>query len=188
MFYKDERLALFIDGTALYSATRMLGFEVDFKLLHREFVRRGKLMRVGYYTSLVDGEEFNPLRPLIDWLQYNGYAVVTKMAKEYVDSMGRRKVKGNMEVNIAVDAMELAPRIDHAVFFAGDGDLVPLVESMQRQGVRVSIVSTARNHPPIASDELRRQADSFIELDDLRAIIGRPPREVQLERVDELTT
>lgn len=177
MFYKDDRLALFIDGTNIYAAGKALGFDIDYKLLRKEFDRRGKLMRAYYYTALMEGEEYSPIRPLVDWLYYNGFCVVTKPAKEYTDQLGRRKIKGNMDVEMTVDAMELAPRLDHAVLFSGDGDLRPLVEALQRQGVRVSVVSTIRSQPPMIADELRRQADNFIELDALRDIIGRPPRE-----------
>ncbi|HDZ81936.1 MAG TPA: NYN domain-containing protein [Roseobacter sp.] len=177
MFYKDERLALFIDGSNLYAAAKNLGFDIDYKLLRQEFMRRGKLLRAFYYTALLDSEEYSPIRPLVDWLNYNGFTMVTKPAKEYTDSMGRRKVKGNMDIELAVDAMELAPHLDHIVIFSGDGDFRPLVESLQRQGVRVSVVSTIRSQPPMISDELRRQADNFIELEDLRDVLGRPPRE-----------
>lgn len=178
MFYKDDRLALFIDGANLYAAAKSLGFDIDYKLLRQEFERRGKLLRAYYYTALLENEEYSPIRPLVDWLQYNGFALVTKPAKEYTDAMGRRKIKGNMDIELAVDAMELAPRLDHAVLFSGDGDFRPLVEALQRQGVRVSVVSTTRSQPPMIADELRRQADNFIELDALRDIIGRPPREM----------
>ncbi len=178
MFYKDERLALFIDGSSLYAASKSLGFDIDYKLLRGEFMRRGKFLRAYYYTTLLVNDEYSPIRPLVDWLHYNGFNVVTKAAKEYADSMGRRKVKGNIDMELAVDAMELAPRVDHIVIFSGDGDFRPLVESMQRQGVRVSVVSTTRSQPPMMSDELRRQADNFIELDDLKDVIGRPLREV----------
>ncbi|MBA98577.1 MAG: NYN domain-containing protein [Sulfitobacter sp.] len=177
MFYKDERLALFIDGSNLYAAAKNLGFDIDYKLLRQEFMRRGKLLRAFYYTALLESEEYSPIRPLVDWLNYNGFTMVTKPAKEYTDSMGRRKVKGNMDIELAVDAMELAPHLDHIVIFSGDGDFRPLVESLQRQGVRVSVVSTIRSQPPMISDELRRQADNFIELEDLRDVLGRPPRE-----------
>ena len=177
MFYKDDRLALFIDGANLYAAGKALGFDIDYKLLRNEFMRRGKLLRAFYYTALLDNDEYSPIRPLVDWLHYNGYSMVTKPAKEYTDSHGRRKVKGNMDIELAIDAMELAPRVDHMVLFSGDGDFKPLVESLQRQGVRISVVSTIRSQPPMISDELRRQADNFIELDDLKEVIGRPPRE-----------
>jgi len=177
MFYKDERLALFIDGANLHAASRVLEFDIDYKLLRKEFMRRGKLVRAFYYAALIENEEFSPIRPLVDWLSYNGFLIITKTVREYTDSEGRRKIKGNMHIELSVNAMELAPRMDHAVLFTGDGDFRPLVESLQRQGVRVSVVSTIRGAKPMASDELRRQADNFIELDELRDVLGRPQRE-----------
>lgn len=177
MFYKDERLALFIDGVSLHAASRSLNLDIDYKLLRQEFMRRGKLVRAVYYTALVENDEFSPLRPLVDWLQYNGYTTVTKAAKEYTDSQGRRKIKGNMDIELAVDTLELAPRVDHIVLFSGDGDFVPLVESLQRRGVRVSVVSTIRSQPITIADDLRRKADNFIDLYDLKDVIGRPSRD-----------
>lgn len=177
MFYRDERLALFIDGSNLYAAAKALGFDIDYKLLRQEFMRRGKLLRAFYYTALLENDEYSPIRPLVDWLHYNGFTMVTKAAKEYVDSQGRRKVKGNMDIELTVDALELAPHVDHIVLFSGDGDFRPLIAALQRQGKRVSVVSTIRSQPPMISDDLRRQADNFIELDELRDVIGRPPRE-----------
>ncbi len=176
MFYRDERLALFIDGSNLYAAAKALGFDIDYKLLRNEFMRRGKLVRAFYYTALVENEEYSPIRPLVDWLDYNGFTMVTKPAKEFVDSTGRRKIKGNMDIELAVDAMEIAERIDHMVLFSGDGDFRPLVAGVQRKAVRVSIVSTIRTSPPMIADDLRRSADNFIELEELKEIIGRPPR------------
>ncbi len=177
MFYRDERLALFIDGSNLYAAAKSLGFDIDYKLLRQEFMRRGKLLRAFYYTALLENDDYSPIRPLVDWLHYNGFSMVTKPAKEYTDSMGRRKVKGNMDIELTVDALEIAAHVDHIVLFSGDGDFRPLVAALQRKGVRVSIVSTIRSQPPMIADELRRQADNFIELDELKDVIGRPPRE-----------
>jgi len=177
MFYRDEKLALFIDGANLYAASKALGFDIDYKLLRTEFMRRGKLLRAFYYTALLENDEYSPIRPLVDWLNYNGFMMVTKPAKEFTDSMGRRKVKGNMDIELSVDAMEMAPHIDHMVLFSGDGDFRPLVAGMQRQGVRVSVVSTIRSQPPMIADELRRQADNFIELEELKDVVGRPPRD-----------
>ena len=177
MFYRDERLALFIDGSNLYAAAKSLGFDIDYKLLRAEFMRRGKMVRAFYYTALLENDEYSPIRPLVDWLNYNGFTMVTKPAKEYTDSMGRRKVKGNMDIELAVNAMELAPFVEHIVIFSGDGDFCPLVEALQRKGVRVSVVSTIRSQPPMISDELRRKADNFIELDELRDVVGKPTRE-----------
>lgn len=176
MFYRDERLALFIDGANLYASAKTLGFDIDYKLLRSEFIRRGKLVRAFYYTALLENEEYSPIRPLVDWLDYNGFTMVTKPAREFTDSMGRRKVKGNMDIELAVHAMEMAEHIDHMVLFSGDGDFRPLAEGVQRKGVRVSVVSTIRTQPPMIADDLRRQADNFIELDELREVIGRPPR------------
>jgi uncharacterized LabA/DUF88 family protein len=179
MFYRDERLALFIDGSNLYAAARALSFDIDYKLLRQEFVRRGKLLRAFYYTALLDSEDYSPIRPLVDWLQYNGFTMVTKAAKEFTDSQGRRKVKGNMDIELTIDALETAEHVDHVVIFSGDGDFRPLVEALQRKGVRVSVCSTIRSQPPMIADDLRRQADNFIELEELRDVIGRPPRETE---------
>jgi uncharacterized LabA/DUF88 family protein len=182
MFYRDERLALFIDGSNLYAATKALGFDIDYKLLRSEFMRRGKMVRAFYYTALVENEEYSPIRPLVDWLDYNGFTLVTKPAKEFIDSSGRRKIKGNMDIELTVDAMNMAEHVEHIVLFSGDGDFRPLVDALQQKGVRVSVVSTIRSSPPMIADDLRRQADNFIELDELRDVIGRPPRQ---ERVEE---
>ncbi len=172
-FYPQERIALFIDGANLYSAARALGFDIDFKRLRERFAEKGRLIRAYYYTALLDDQEYSPLRPLLDWLDYNGYSIVTKPAKEFTDAAGRRKIKGNMDIELAIDVMEMAERVDHIVLFSGDGDFRRLVEAAQRKGARVTVVSTCRSVPPMAADELRRQADCFVELEDLAADIAR---------------
>jgi len=172
-FYPDERIALFIDGSNLYAAARSLEFDIDYKRLHEMFATRAQLVRAYYYTALLDDQEYSPIRPLVDWLDYNGYTMVTKPTKEFTDPAGRRKIKGNMDIELAVDVMELAPRIEHAVIFSGDGDFRRLVEAVQAKGVRVTVVSTMKSQPPMAADELRRQADYFIELRDIQADIAR---------------
>ncbi|WP_085308556.1 NYN domain-containing protein [Planktotalea arctica] len=177
MFYKDETMAVLIDGTSLYAASRGLGFDIDYKMLRQEFVRRGKLRRICFYTTISESDEYSSMRPLADWLSYNGYQVECKMVKEYTDSLGHRKIKRQVVVDLAVGAMELASSVDHLVIFAGDGDLCPAIKSVQRSGVRVSVVSTIRTQPAIVSDELRRQADNFIDLDELKSVIARPARE-----------
>jgi uncharacterized LabA/DUF88 family protein len=173
MFYPQERLALFIDGANLYSAARSLSFDIDYKRLLSLFQSKGRLIRAFYYTALVEEQDYSPIRPLIDWLDYNGYTMVTKPAKEFTDAAGRRKVKGNMDIELAIDVMEMADRLDHIVLFSGDGDFRRLVEAVQRRGVRVTVVSTIRSQPPMVSDELRRQADAFVELQDLMPQIQR---------------
>lgn len=174
-FYPTERLALFLDGANLHKATRALNFDIDFKKLLDEFRRRGVLVRANYYTALLEDQEYSPLRPLVDFLSYNGFNLVTKHVKRYADeATGLVRMKGNMDIEIAVDMLQMAPRLDHVVLFSGDGDFRPLVEAVQRQGVRVTVISTLRSQPPMTSDDLRRQADVFIELDDLADLIGRP--------------
>ncbi len=168
-----ERIALFIDGANLYATAKALGFDIDYRRLLKDYQSRGYLVRAFYYTALVEDQEYSSIRPLIDWLDYNGFAVVTKPVKEFTDATGRRKVKGNMDIELAVDAMELAPYINHMVLFSGDGDFRSLVEAMQRKGVKVSVVSTVTTQPPMVADDLRRQADEFIDLVNLQARLGR---------------
>ncbi|MBL28395.1 MAG: NYN domain-containing protein [Rhodospirillaceae bacterium] len=172
-FYPQERIALFIDGSNLYNAARALGFDIDYKRLLELFASKANLVRAFYYTALLDDQEYSPIRPLVDWLDYNGYTMVTKPTKEFTDSYGRRKIKGNMDIELAIDVMEIADKIDHIVLFSGDGDFRRLVEAVQRKAVRVSVVSTVRSQPPMVADELRRQADMFIELQDLESLIAR---------------
>jgi uncharacterized LabA/DUF88 family protein len=172
-FLERERTAVFIDGANLYAATKALGFDIDFKRLLLWLRQRARLVQALYYTALIEDQEFTSLRPLIDWLEYNGFTTVTKTAKEFTDASGRRKIKGNMDVEIAVDVMRLAPRLDHIVLFSGDGDFRGLVAAVQEAGKRVSVVSTLACQPPMIADELRRQADQFIDLADLEPIISR---------------
>ena len=176
-FHPDERIALFIDGANLYNAARALGFDIDYKRLLQAFQKEGRLVRAFYYTALLDDQEYSPIRPLVDWLDYNGYTMVTKPTKEFTDAQGRRKIKGNMDIELAVDVLEIAPRIDHVVLFSGDGDFRRLIEAIQRQGLRATVVSTLRSQPPMVADELRRQADHFIELQDLTDLIARDPQQ-----------
>jgi len=173
VFYQEERIAMFIDGANLYAAARSLGFDIDYKRLLELFASKGRLIRAFYYTALMEDQEYSPIRPLVDWLDYNGYTMVTKPTKEYTDASGRRKVKGNMDIELAIDVMGMAERLDHILLFSGDGDFRRLVEAVQRKGVRVTVISTVRSVPPMVADELRRQADNFIELQDLAPHIMR---------------
>ena len=172
--HPDDRIALFIDGANLYSAARALNCDLDFKKLSTWFVGEGRLIRAYYYTAIVEGEEFSPVRPLVDWLDYNGFTVVTKPVKRFTDAQGHSRIKGNMDMEIAVDMLELAPRLDHIFLFSGDGDFRRLVEAIQAKGVRVTVVSTTRSQPPQIADELRRQADAFIDLSDVMTHFSKP--------------
>ena len=176
-FHPDERIALFIDGANLYSAAKALNVDLDYRKLLAVFKEQGRFIRAAYYTALLEDQDFSPIRPLVDWLDYNGFTVITKPAREYADAAGRRRIKGNMDVEIAVDMMQAARAADHLVLFSGDGDFRALAEAIQRQGVRVTVISTIKTQPPMIADELRRQADNFLDIADLMPFIGRPPRE-----------
>ena len=176
MFYKNERLALLIDGTNLYIASKGLGFEIDYKKLKEEFARRSNLVRAHYYTTYIENDEYSPVRPLVDWLNYNGFTIVSKPAKEFTDGSGRRRIKGSTEIELTIDALELCNNVQHIVLFVGDKDFKPLVSAIQRKGVRVTVASTIKGSSGVVADELRRQADNFIELEELKTLIGRPPR------------
>lgn len=171
--HPDERYAVFIDGANLYQTAKALGFDIDYKSLRRILREHGQLMRIYYYTALLDDQEYSPVRPLVDWLDYNGYSLVTKPLKEYTNVAGRRKYKGNMDIEIAVDIMEMCRHVEHIVLCSGDGDFRRLIEAVQRQGCKMSIVSTLQTSPPMVADELRRQADYFIDLQDMEADIAR---------------
>jgi uncharacterized LabA/DUF88 family protein len=172
-----NRTALFIDGANLYSTAKTLGFDIDYKRLLKEFQDHGTLVRAFYYTAVTEDQEFSSVRPLLDWLDYNGFTVVTKPTKEFIDAYGHRKVKGNMDIELTIDAMELADRVDQIVLFSGDGDFRSLVEAVQRRGVRVTVVATISSQPPMIADELRRQADVFTDLAELQSKLGRDPSE-----------
>ncbi len=171
--HPSEKFALFIDGANLFVAAKALAFDIDYRKLLELFQKEGHLVRALYYTAIADDQEYSSIRPLVDWLDYNGYTMVTKPTKEFMDSAGRRKIKGNMDIELAVHAMELADALDHIILFSGDGDFRILVEALQRKGKRVSVVSTLQTQPPMIADELRRQADQFIELSDLLNSIER---------------
>jgi uncharacterized LabA/DUF88 family protein len=172
-FYPDERIGLFIDGANVFSTTKSLDFDIDFKRLLDEFRKRGRLLRANYYTALLEQDDYNPLKPLVDWLDYNGFSVVSKRAKEFTDDQGRRRIKGDMDIELAIDMVEAADYLDHIILFSGDGDFCRAVKAVQSRGARVSVVSSLRTSPPMIADELRRVADNFIELRDLEYMIGR---------------
>ncbi len=172
-FYNEEKVCIFIDGSNLYSAAKVLDLDIDYKLLLKCFASRSRLMRAYYYTALTEDSDYSPIRPLVDWLDYNGYTMVTKPMKEFTDAQGRKKIKGNMDIELAIDMMEMADKTDHIILFSGDGDFLRLIEAVQRKGVRVTVVSTVQSTPSMVSDELRRQADHFLDLDDLIPYIQR---------------
>ena len=169
---KTERCALFIDGSNFHATTKLLNIDVDYlKLLHF-FRSRSTLIRAYYYTALPDPSEQSPLRKLIDFLDYNGYMIVSKLTREFTNHhTGEKRTKGNMDMELALDMLKLAPHLDHAVLFSGDGDFCRLLEDVQGKGVRVTVVSSIKTH--MLSDALRRKADEFLDLDEIVASIAR---------------
>src|SRR5258706_2999139 len=139
---RQGKSAIFIDGSNLYATAKALRFDIDYKKLLVAF--GDGLLRAFYYTAMLPLEKDvdNPMIPLVDWLSYNGFTLVSKPTKEFIDAAGRKKIKGNMDIEIAVDALELAPHIDHVILFSGDGDFRSLVDALHRAGVRVTIVSS----------------------------------------------
>jgi uncharacterized LabA/DUF88 family protein len=170
-----EKIVLFIDGANLYATSKAIGIDIDYRRLLSEFQGKAYLLRAYYYTALVEDQEYSSIRPLIDWLDYNGYTVVTKPAKEFTDATGRRKIKGNMDIELTVDALDMAPFFDHLVLFSGDGDFTALVAALQRRGKRVTVVSTLTTPTPMIADDLRRQADFFLDMAELAKTVGRAP-------------
>jgi uncharacterized LabA/DUF88 family protein len=169
----ESRLAVFIDGSSLFYSTRALGFDVDFKRLLAWLNRHGTLLRAYYYATLYEDRDHQSTRPLLDWLDYNGFTVKAKPIKEYDDGNGRRKAKRTISIDIAVDALEVAQRVDKLMLFSGDGNLRRFVEAIQRHGVLTTVVSTIRTPTPMLADELRRQVDEVIDLEDIRLQVGR---------------
>jgi uncharacterized LabA/DUF88 family protein len=188
---ENEKTALFIDGANLYKAARALGFDMDYKSLLAKARASSKLLRAYYYTAIQEDkdQDYSPLRPLVDWLDYNGYTMVTKTAREFTDATGKKRFKGSTDIELVVDMLTLAPKLDHIVIFTGNGDFKRAIEALQAQGVRVTVVSTIKSQPPLASDELRRQADRFVDLAEIEKDIGRtgaPPRKPRAAPADEL--
>lgn len=172
-FYPEEKVAILVDGSNLYAAARSLEFDIDYKQLLQWVAERGRLTRASYYTTIVESEDYAPLRPLVDWLDYNGYRMVTKTIKEYTDTGGRKRYRGSVDVDLAVDLVDIAGQVDHILLFSGDGDFRRAVEAAQARGARVTVVSTIEAGTPSISDELRRQADHFLDLKYLMPAIRR---------------
>ena len=173
LFYPEEKIGLFIDGANLHSTIKSLPYDIDYKKMLGFFRSKSRLIRTLYYTAVSDDPDYSAIKPLLDWLDYNGYSLVTKPAKTFVDANGVKSIKGNMDIELAVDALEMADHLDHVIIFSGDGDFCALVKALQRKGCRVTAISSTKTKPPMVADELRRQVDHFVELADLESEIGK---------------
>ena len=170
----SERIGLFIDGSNFHSTTKLLNLEVDYLKLLNFFKGKGQMIRAYYYTALPDQSEISPLRKLTDFLDYNGYTIVSKQTKEYTDHMsGERRVKGNMDMELALDMLKMSKHLDHVYLFSGDGDFCRLLEDVQDRGVRVTVVSSTHTQPKLIADSLRRKADAFLDIDDIYEDLSR---------------
>jgi len=170
----DVRFAVFIDGSNFHATTKALNFDVDFERLLKELRDCGQLIRAYYYTALPDNNEYSPIKRIADWLDYNGYTVVSKPWRDFTNAeTGHRRIKGNMDMELALDMIKLADHVNHVVLFSGDGDFCRLLQEVQDKGVRVTVISSMKPRPSLIADSLRRQADDFIELDDIRDLIAR---------------
>ncbi|MCE2516679.1 MAG: NYN domain-containing protein [Alphaproteobacteria bacterium] len=187
-FLQNDRFAVFIDGSNLHATTKALNFDLDYSKLLQLFKDSGRLLRAYYYTALPDGTDYNPIRKLADWLDYNGYTMVTKQTREFTDHItGRKRIKGNMDMELALDMLKIAPHVDHVLLFSGDGDFCRLVDEVQNLGIRVTVVSSVKTRPPLLADVLRRQADDFIDLVELQSFISRPERPpLEIDHDDDL--
>lgn len=176
------KTAVFIDGANLWATVKALGYSIDFSTFLTAFSNDGSLLRAYYYTAtLEDPTGQVTIRPLIDWLEYHGYSVVHKPSKSFTDQQtGLTKIKGNMDIEIAVDAMRMADHVDQIILFTGDGDFSYLVKGLQAKGVFVVVVSSIETIPVMIADELRRACDKFIDLDNaiIRSRIARSQEEI----------
>jgi len=164
-----KRAALLIDGSNAYASGMALGFQIDYVKFLSFFRKRYDINRALYFTALPPKDMVSPLRPMTTFLEHNGYTVVSKETKDYINHAGEKKRKGNMDCEIAVYATKYAEVVDEMVLFSGDGDFRCVVERVQELGTRVTVLSTLVGH--MVADSLRRQADEFIELDSMRADI-----------------
>lgn len=180
----DDKTAVFIDGANLYKTAKTLGFDIDYKSLLARTKRETRLVRAYYYTAMQEDKDadYSPLRPLVDWLDYNGFTMKTKAAREFTDKEGRKRYRGSTDIELAVDMVLMASKLDCIVLFTGNGDFKHAIVRAQEAGCRVVCVSTVQSQPPLASDDIRRQADQFIDLVDLEGVIARKSSPKKQER------
>ncbi len=171
----DDKTAVYIDGANLYKTAKTLGFDIDYRNLLARLRRETRLVRASYYTTMQEDKDadYSPLRPLVDWLDYNGFTMVTKPAREFTGQDGRKRYRGSTDIELAVDMVQMASKLDCLVLFTGNADFRYAIAKVQEQGCRVICVSTVKSQPPMASDDIRRQADLFVDLTELEDVIAR---------------
>lgn len=178
MFYKDDRLTVMIDGVSFFYTCRSIGLQADYRKLHAEFARRGRLRKIAYYTPVGEGGDYNPIQPTLDWMAYNGFQVIRKGARP-PEGIGRPRATST-DAEFAVDIVLNARNCDHLVLMTGSRDMVYPVQVAQRSGCRVTVFSSIRGETPTIADELRRTADAFVDLESLRDLFARDPAPADL--------
>ncbi len=168
---EGQRVCVLIDGPSFFATHRALGFDVDFRKLLGHFEENAELHRAIYFTAVSEGDDYTPVKPLVDWLSYNGFRLVSKPLREFTEASGRRRTKGALTVEIAVEMLENSAFAEHLLLFSGDGELAYAVEAVQRRGCRVTVVSSVKPEAMTVSDDLRRVADRFVDLADVKDII-----------------
>lgn len=173
---RAQRIVLMIDGPNFYASIKSLEIDVNYKAVLNKFRLQGHVVDAIYYTAVDESKDHIAIKPTLDWLEFNGFTLRQKPTKSFFLN-GEMKIKGNMDVEIAVDALRLASHVDHLVLFSGDGDFRYLVQAVKEMGVMVTVVSTLgdrENHVQrMCADELRRVANVFIDLKEIRDEISR---------------
>lgn len=164
-----KTLAILVDGSNAHASGLSLNFQIDYVKFLSYFGKRYDVRRALYFTALPPKEVESPLRKMTTFLDHNGFNCITKETKTHVDHDGMQKRKGNMDCEIAIYATKYAEVVEEILLFSGDGDFRIVVERVQELGARVTVLSTLKGN--MVADLLRRQADTFIELDSLRAEI-----------------
>ena len=174
LFYPNERTSIFIDGRSLFHTARKLDFEVDLSKFSQYFASKFQLVRCSYYTPV--SEERTPLHNILDWLSYNGFTVSTRV---FSPDNHPPSISSLMSVDIIEQTLgngyagDEPYALQHVVIVSGDGDYCPVVKFLKSRSIRVSVMSSLETEPLSISEELRRLADNFIELDDLRSELER---------------
>jgi uncharacterized LabA/DUF88 family protein len=176
MFFPGERIAVFVDGANIHATLRQLDFQFDYKLLREFFGDCGELLRSYYYTAMKPDGQNDSVKPLVDFLQLNGWTTITKPFR-YQGEPGEITIKGNLDCEITVDMIRMSEFVDHLVLFSGDGDFRYLIEHLQDRGKRVTVASSRVTKTAVLSNELAKQADNFIELETLKLFAGRETKD-----------
>jgi uncharacterized LabA/DUF88 family protein len=155
---KSQRIGVFVDVQNMYySARSMYKAKVNFAQLLKTAVSGRELIRAIAYVIKTDvvKEEKN----FFDALENIGFEV---NAKDLQVFYGGQK-KGDWDVGIAMDMIELAPKLDAVVLVSGDGDFVPLVRHLKHAlGVRVEVIAFGKS----SASKLKEACDSFFDLDE----------------------